>query len=171
MGFLTKLFGTNMAKEIKRLEPIVKKIEALEEEYKGLTDAQLQAKTPEFQERYKNGESLDDLLPEAFATCREAADRVLGLRPYRVQLMGGIILHPGRIAEMKTGEGKTLVATLPAYLNALSGEGVHIITVNDYLAKRDSDWMGKVYRFLGLTVGLVIHDIQPKDRKASYAKM
>ena len=171
MGFLTKLFGTNMAKEIKRLEPIVKKIEALEEEYKGLTDAQLQAKTPEFQERYKNGESLDDLLPEAFATCREAADRVLGLRPYRVQLMGGIILHQGRIAEMKTGEGKTLVATLPAYLNALSGEGVHIITVNDYLAKRDSDWMGKVYRFLGLTVGLVIHDIQPKDRKASYAKM
>ena len=169
MGFLTKLFGTNMAKEIKRLEPIVKKIEALEEEYKGLTDAQLQAKTPEFQERYKNGESLDDLLPEAFATCREAADRVLGLRPYRVQLMGGIILHQGRIAEMKTGEGKTLVATLPAYLNALSGEGVHIITVNDYLAKRDSDWMGKVYRFLGLTVGLVIHDIQPKDRKASYA--
>ena len=134
MGFLTKLFGTNMAKEIKRLEPIVKKIEALEEEYKGLTDAQLQAKTPEFQERYKNGESLDDLLPEAFATCREAADRVLGLRPYRVQLMGGIILHQGRIAEMKTGEGKTLVATLPAYLNALSGEGVHIITVNDYLA-------------------------------------
>ena len=168
MGFLTKLFGTNMAKEIKRLEPIVKKIEALEEEYKGLTDAQLQAKTPEFQERYKNGESLDDLLPEAFATCREAADRVLGLRPYRVQLMGGIILHQGRIAEMKTGEGKTLVATLPAYLNALSGEGVHIITVNDYLAKRDSDWMGKVYRFLGLTVGLVIHGVDPAAKKAAY---
>ena len=168
MGFLTKLFGTNMAKEIKRLEPIVKKIEALEEEYKGLTDAQLQAKTPEFQERYKNGESLDDLLPEAFATCREAADRVLGLRPYRVQLMGGIILHQGRIAEMKTGEGKTLVATLPAYLNALSGEGVHIITVNDYLAKRDSDWMGKVYRFLGLTVGLVIHGVNPAGKKAAY---
>ena len=168
MGFLTKLFGTNMAKEIKRLEPIVKKIEALEEEYKGLTDAQLQAKTPEFQERYKNGESLDDLLPEAFATCREAADRVLGLRPYRVQLMGGIILHQGRIAEMKTGEGKTLVATLPAYLNALSGEGVHIITVNDYLAKRDSDWMGKVYRFLGLTVGLVIHGVDPAGKKAAY---
>ena len=168
MGFLTKLFGTNMAKEIKRLEPIVKKIEALEEEYKGLTDAQLQAKTPEFQERYKNGETLDDLLPEAFATCREAADRVLGLRPYRVQLMGGIILHQGRIAEMKTGEGKTLVATLPAYLNALSGEGVHIITVNDYLAKRDSDWMGKVYRFLGLTVGLVIHGVDPAGKKAAY---
>ena len=168
MGFLTKLFGTNMAKEIKRLEPIVKKIEALEEEYKGLTDAQLQAKTPEFQERYKNGESLDDLLPEAFATCREAADRVLGLRPYRVQLMGGIILHQGRIAEMKTGEGKTLVATLPAYLNALSGEGVHIITVNDYLAKRDSDWMGKVYRFLGLSVGLVIHGVDPAGKRAAY---
>ena len=168
MGFLTKLFGTNMAKEIKRLEPIVRKIEALEEEYKGLTDAQLQAKTPEFQERYKNGETLDDLLPEAFATCREAADRVLGLRPYRVQLMGGIILHQGRIAEMKTGEGKTLVATLPAYLNALSGEGVHIITVNDYLAKRDSDWMGKVYRFLGLTVGLVIHGVDPAAKKAAY---
>ena len=118
MGFLTKLFGTNMAKEIKRLDPIVRKIEALEEEYKGYTDAQLQAKTPELKERYKNGETLDDLLPEAFATCREAADRVLGLRPYRVQLIGGIILHQGRIAEMKTGEGKTLVATLPAYLNA-----------------------------------------------------
>ena len=169
MGFLTKLFGTNMAKEIKRIDPIVRKIEALEEEYKGLTDAQLQAKTAEFKERYQKGETLDDLLPEAFATCREAADRVLGPRPYRVQLIGGVILHQGRIAEMKTGEGKTLVATLPAYLNALSGEGVHIVTVNDYLAKRDSDWMGKVYRFLGLTVGLVIHDVQPKDRKASYA--
>ena len=169
MGFLTKLFGTNMAKEIKRIDPIVRKIEALEEEYKGLTDAQLQAKTAEFKERYQKGETLDDLLPEAFATCREAADRVLGLRPYRVQLIGGVILHQGRIAEMKTGEGKTLVATLPAYLNALAGEGVHIVTVNDYLAKRDSEWMGKVYRFLGLTVGLVIHDIQPKDRKASYS--
>ena len=169
MGFLTKLFGTNMAKEIKRLEPIVKKIEALEEEYKGLTDAQLQAKTPEFQERYKNGESLDDLLPEAFATCREAADRVLGLRPYRVQLMGGIILHQGRIAEMRTGEGKTLVATLPAYLNGLSGKGVHVITVNDYLAKRDSEWMGKVYRFLGLSVGLVIHGVDKEEKKKAYA--
>ena len=168
MGFLTKLFGTNMAKEIKRLEPIVKKIEALEEEYKGLTDAQLQAKTPEFQERYKNGETLDDLLPEAFATCREAADRVLGLRPYRVQLMGGIILHQGRIAEMKTGEGKTLVATLPAYLNALTGEGVHIVTVNDYLAKRDSEWMGKVHRFMGLTVGLIIHDMKKEERQKAY---
>ena len=168
MGFLTKLFGTNMAKEIKRLDPIVRKIEALEEEYKGYTDAQLQAKTPELKERYKNGETLDDLLPEAFATCREAADRVLGLRPYRVQLIGGIILHQGRIAEMKTGEGKTMVATLPAYLNALSGEGVHIVTVNDYLAKRDSDWMGKVYRFLGLSVGLVIHGVDPAGKRAAY---
>ena len=138
IGFLNKLFGTNMAKEVKRLEPTVRKIEALEEEYRGYTDAQLQAKTPELKQRYANGESLDDLLPEAFATCREAADRVLGLRPYRVQLIGGIILHQGRIAEMKTGEGKTLVATLPAYLNALTGEGVHIVTVNDYLAKRDT---------------------------------
>ena len=168
MGFLSKLFGTNMAKEIKRIDPIVRKIEALEEEYKGLTDAQLQAKTPELKARYQKGETLDDLLPEAFATCREAADRVLGLRPYRVQLIGGIILHQGRIAEMKTGEGKTLVATLPAYLNALSGEGVHIVTVNDYLAKRDSDWMGKVYRFLGLTVGLVIHGVDPAGKKAAY---
>ncbi|MEE0066927.1 MAG: preprotein translocase subunit SecA [Evtepia gabavorous] len=168
MGFLTKLFGTNMAKEIKRIDPIVRKIEALEEEYKRLTDAQLQAKTAEFKERYQKGETLDDLLPEAFATCREAADRVLGLRPYRVQLIGGVILHQGRIAEMKTGEGKTLVATLPAYLNALSGEGVHIVTVNDYLAKRDSEWMGKVYRFLGLTVGLVIHGVDPVGKKAAY---
>ena len=169
IGFLNKLFGTNMAKEVKRLEPTVRKIEALEEEYRGYTDAQLQAKTPELKQRYANGESLDDLLPEAFATCREAADRVLGLRPYRVQLIGGIILHQGRIAEMKTGEGKTLVATLPAYLNALTGEGVHIITVNDYLAKRDSDWMGKVYRFLGLTVGLVIHGVDQRGKQAAYA--
>lgn len=168
MGFLAKLFGTNMAKELKRVDPIVRKIEALEEEYKGLTDAQLQAKTPELKERYQKGETLDDLLPEAFATCREAADRVLGLRPYRVQLVGGIILHQGRIAEMKTGEGKTLVATLPAYLNALTGEGVHIVTVNDYLAKRDSDWMGKVYRFLGLTVGLVIHGVDAAGKHAAY---
>ena len=168
MGFLNKLFGTNMAKELKRVEPLVRKVEALEEEYRNLTDAQLQAKTPEFQARYRNGETLDDLLPEAFAACREAADRVLGLRPYRVQIIGGIILHQGRIAEMKTGEGKTLVATLPAYLNALSGEGVHIVTVNDYLAKRDSDWMGKVYRWMGLTVGLVIHGIDAAGKKAAY---
>ena len=169
MGLLKKLFGTSSEKELRAIKPIVDKIEALDGEYSKLTDEQLKAKTPEFKQRIANGESLDDILPEAFAACREAAWRVLGMRPYRVQLIGGIILHQGRIAEMKTGEGKTLVATLPAYLNALAGEGVHIVTVNDYLAKRDSEWMGKVYRFLGLTVGLVIHDIQPKDRKASYA--
>ena len=169
MGLLKKLFGTSSEKELRAIKPIVDKIEALDGEYSKLTDEQLKAKTPEFKQRIANGESLDDILPEAFAACREAAWRVLGMKPYRVQLIGGIILHQGRIAEMKTGEGKTLVATLPAYLNALSGEGVHIVTVNDYLAKRDSEWMGKVYRFLGLTVGLVIHDIQPKDRKASYA--
>ncbi|MBR5791956.1 MAG: preprotein translocase subunit SecA, partial [Ruminiclostridium sp.] len=168
MGFLAKLFGSSTAKELKRIDPLVQKIEALEEEYKALTDAQLQAKTPELKARLANGETLDDILPEAFATCREASWRVLGMRPYRVQLIGGIILHQGRIAEMKTGEGKTLVATLPAYLNALSGEGVHIITVNDYLAKRDSEWMGKVYRFLGLTVGLVIHGVDAKGKQAAY---
>ena len=169
MGLLKKLFGGSSEKELKLIRPIVDKIEALEEEYKGLTDAQLQAKTPEFKQRLQNGETLDDILPEAFATAREAAWRVLGMRPYRVQLIGGIILHQGRIAEMKTGEGKTLVATLPAYLNALTGEGVHIVTVNDYLAKRDSEWMGKLYRFLGLTVGLVIHEVSPAQRHASYA--
>ena len=169
MGLLKKLFGTSSEKELRAIKPIVDKIEALDGEYSKLADEQLKAKTPEFKQRIANGESLDDILPEAFAACREAAWRVLGMKPYRVQLIGGIILHQGRIAEMKTGEGKTLVATLPAYLNALAGEGVHIVTVNDYLAKRDSEWMGKVYRFLGLTVGLVIHDIQPKDRKASYA--
>ena len=169
MGLLKKLFGTSSEKELRAIKPIVDKIEALDGEYSKLTDEQLKAKTPEFKQRIANGESLDDILPEAFAACREAAWRVLGMKPYRVQLIGGIILHQGRIAEMKTGEGKTLVATLPAYLNALTGEGVHVVTVNDYLAKRDSEWMGKVYRFLGLTVGLVIHDIQPKDRKASYA--
>ena len=168
MGLLAKLFGTSTTKELKKIEPLVQKIEALEEEYKALSDAELQAKTPEFKARYQQGETLDDLLPEAFAACREASARVLGMRPYRVQLIGGIILHQGRIAEMKTGEGKTLVATLPAYLNALSGEGVHIVTVNDYLAKRDSDWMGKVYRFLGLTVGLVIHGIDAKGKQAAY---
>ena len=158
MGLLKKLFGTSSEKELRAIKPIVDKIEALDGEYSKLTDEQLKAKTPEFKQRIANGESLDDILPEAFAACREAAWRVLGMKPYRVQLIGGIILHQGRIAEMKTGEGKTLVATLPAYLNALAGEGVHIVTVNDYLAKRDSEWMGKVYRFLGLTVGLVIHD-------------
>ena len=144
MNVFKKIFGTSSQREVKAILPLVNKIEGLEEEYKALTDAQLQATTPEFKQRLADGETLDDILPEAFAACREAAWRVLGMRPYRVQLIGGIILHQGRIAEMRTGEGKTLVATLPAYLNALSGKGVHIITVNDYLAKRDSEWMGKV---------------------------
>ena len=168
MGLLKKLFGTSSEKELRAIKPIVDKIEALDGEYSKLTDEQLRAKTAEFKQRVADGESLDDILPEAFAACREAAWRVLGMKPYRVQLIGGIILHQGRIAEMKTGEGKTLVATLPAYLNALAGEGVHIVTVNDYLAKRDSEWMGKVYRFMGLTVGLVIHDVPPRERKAAY---
>ena len=168
-NLLKKIFGTSSQRKLKEIEPLVKKIEALEEPYKALTDEELQAKTDEFKARLKNGETTDDILPEAFAVCREASWRVLGMRPYRVQLIGGIILHQGRIAEMKTGEGKTLVATLPAYLNALTGEGVHIVTVNDYLAKRDSEWMGKVYRFLGLTVGLVIHEVSPAQRHAAYA--
>ena len=169
MGLLKKLFGTTSEREVKAISPIVDKIEALDAEYSALTDEQLQAKTQEFKNRYQNGESLDALLPEAFAACREAAWRVLGMKPYRVQLIGGIILHQGRIAEMKTGEGKTLVATLPAYLNALTGRGVHIVTVNDYLAKRDSEWMGKVYRFMGLTVGLVIHGVMGADKHRAYA--
>ncbi len=168
MGIMRKLLGTNSKREVKKITPIVDKIDALADEYKALSDEELREKTEEFKTRLANGETLDDILPEAFANCREAADRVLGLRPYRVQLIGGIILHQGRIAEMKTGEGKTLVATLPAYLNALSGEGVHIVTVNDYLAKRDSEWMGKVYRFLGLSVGLVVHGLTKAERKAAY---
>ena len=168
MSLFTKIFGTASQRELKSIYPIADKVDALEEEYKALTDAQLQAKTPEFKARLANGETLDDILPEAFAACREAAWRVLGLRPYRVQVVGGIVLHQGRIAEMRTGEGKTLVATLPAYLNALSGKGVHVITVNDYLAKRDSEWMGKVYRFMGLTVGLVVHGVMGPEKKAAY---
>ena len=169
MGLMKKLFGDYSSRELKSIYPIVDKIEAMADEYKAMTDAQLQAKTAEFKERLQNGETLDDILPEAFATVREAADRVLGMRPYRVQLVGGIVLHQGRIAEMKTGEGKTLVATLPAYLNALTGRGVHIVTVNDYLAKRDSEWMGKVYRFLGLKVGLIVHGLTSKERQDAYA--
>ena len=169
MGLIQKIFGTYSERELKSIYPIADKIEALEEEYRALTDEQLQAKTPEFKQRLQQGETLDDILPEAFAAVREAADRVLGLRPYRVQLIGGIVLHQGRIAEMKTGEGKTLVATLPAYLNALTGNGVHIVTVNDYLAKRDSEWMGKVHRFMGLTVGLIVHDLTKEQRQAAYA--
>ena len=169
MGLITKLFGTYSERELKQIYPIVDKIEAMEGEYKALSDQQLTAKTAEFKARLANGETLDDILPEAFATVREAADRVLGLRPYRVQLVGGVVLHQGRIAEMKTGEGKTLVATLPAYLNALTGKGVHIVTVNDYLAKRDSEWMGKVHRFLGLTVGLIVHGLDKAERQKAYA--
>ncbi len=169
MGLIQKIFGTYSERELKAIYPIVDKIEAMADEYKAMTDAQLQGKTLEFKERLQQGETLDDILPEAFATVREAADRVLGMRPYRVQLVGGIVLHQGRIAEMKTGEGKTLVATLPAYLNALTGQGVHIVTVNDYLAKRDSEWMGKVHRFLGLTVGLIIHGLDKKQRQEAYA--
>ncbi|MDO4668825.1 MAG: preprotein translocase subunit SecA, partial [Butyricicoccus pullicaecorum] len=167
-GLLEKIFGTHSSHELKKIYPIADQVMALEDEYRALSEEQLRGKTAEFKERYQNGESLDKLLPEAFATMREAADRVLGMRHYRVQIIGGIVLHQGRIAEMKTGEGKTLMATLPAYLNALTGKGVHIVTVNDYLAKRDSEWMGKVYRYLGLSTGLVIHAVQPQDRQAMY---
>ncbi|MBQ5765787.1 MAG: preprotein translocase subunit SecA, partial [Clostridia bacterium] len=169
MGFLEKLFGNYSAKEIKRIIPLQNKVLELEDEYKKLTDAQLKAKTAEFKERLAGVESLDDILPEAFAVCREASDRVLGMRHFPVQILGGIILHQGRISEMKTGEGKTLVATLPAYLNALTGKGVHIVTVNDYLAKRDSEWMGKLYGFLGLKVGLIIHGMTNEEKKQAYA--
>ena len=169
MGLFTKLFGTRSQREVRKFDPIIEKIDALENEYRGLSDFELKAKTEEFKRRYAAGETLDDLLPEAFAAVREASDRVLGMRHFRVQLIGGIVLHQGRIAEMKTGEGKTLVATLPAYLNALTGEGVHIVTVNDYLAKRDSEWMGKIYRFLGLSVGLIIHGLTNDERRRAYA--
>ncbi len=168
MGLLQKILGTHSDRELKRIYPIVDKIEALEPEIKKLTDEQLKHKTEEFKQRLQAGETLDDLLPEAFAVVREAADRVLGMRHYRVQLIGGIILHQGRIAEMKTGEGKTLVATLPAYLNALEGKGVHIVTVNDYLAKRDAEWMGRVHEFLGLTVGVILNDMTSEERRAAY---
>ena len=169
MGFLDKFFGSRSQREIKKIQPITDKVLSLENEFKALSDEALKAKTAEFKERYSKGETLDDLLPEAFAAIREAADRVLGMRPYPVQIMGGIILHQGRIAEMKTGEGKTLVAVLPCYLNALTGRGVHVVTVNDYLAKRDSEWMGKVHRFMGLSVGLVIPGMTAAQRRESYA--
>ena len=169
MNIFDKIFGTYSERELKKVEPIAKKVMDLEPEIEKLTDAELKAKTPEFKERLKNGETLDDLLPEAFAVMREASWRVLGMKHFYVQVIGGIILHQGRIAEMKTGEGKTLVSTLPAYLNALTGKGVHIVTVNDYLAKRDSEWMGKVYRFLGMTCGLIIHDKDGDERRAAYA--
>ncbi|MCI7096602.1 MAG: preprotein translocase subunit SecA [Clostridiales bacterium] len=169
MGFFTKLFGSRSDREIKRIQPTVDKILALEDEYKALSEEALKGKTQEFKNRLAAGETLDDLLPEAFAAIREAADRVLGMRPYPVQLIGGVVLHQGRIAEMKTGEGKTLVAILPCYLNALTGKGVHVVTVNEYLAKRDSEWMGKVYRYMGLTVGLIIPGMTPQQRRESYA--
>ena len=169
MGFLSKLFKSYSEKEVGRVMPIVEKINSLEPTVEKLTDAELRAKTDEFKSRLQKGETLDDILPEAFATVREASKRVLGMRHFDVQLIGGIILHQGRIAEMKTGEGKTLVATLPVYLNALTGKGVHVVTVNDYLAKRDSEWMGKLYKFLGLTVGLVISGMTPKQKKEAYA--
>ena len=169
MSFFEKLFGSFSDKELKRINPLKDKVLALEPEMQKLTDEQLQAKTTEFKARLEKGETLDDLLPEAFAVCREADWRVLGMKPYPVQIIGGIVLHRACIAEMQTGEGKTLVATMPVYLNALTGKGVHVVTVNDYLARRDSEWMGKVYRFLGLTVGLVVHGVEANDRKAAYA--
>ena len=169
MGFIKKIFGTRSQRELKKIQPLVDKILSMESEYAALSEEALKGKTAEFKERLSKGETLDDLLPEAFAAIREAAWRVLGMKPYPVQLIGGIILHQGRIAEMKTGEGKTLVAILPCYLNALTGRGVHVVTVNEYLAKRDSDWMGKVHRYMGLTVGLIVPGMDPKERRASYA--
>ena len=168
MNIFSKVFGTYSEREVKRVMPIVEKINSLEKEISKLSDTELQAKTNEFKSRLEKGETLDDILPEAFAVVREASKRVLNMRHFDVQLIGGIILHQGRIAEMKTGEGKTLVATLPVYLNALSGKGVHVVTVNDYLAKRDSEWMGKIYKFLGLTVGLVISGMDPSKKREAY---
>ena len=169
MNLFDKMFGTYSERELKKVKPIADQVMALEDDMAKLSDAELKAKTPEFKERLKNGETLDDLLPEAFAVMREASWRVLGMKHFYVQVIGGVILHQGRIAEMKTGEGKTLVSTLPAYLNALTGDGVHIVTVNDYLAKRDSEWMGKVYRYLGMSVGLIIHDLDNSERREAYA--
>ncbi len=168
MSLITKLFGTHSEREVKRIMPVVEKIEALSDKYSRMSDVELQGQTAVFKERLKRGETLDDILPEAFATVREASVRVLGKRHYKVQLIGGIVIHQGRIAEMRTGEGKTLVATLPAYLNALTGKGVHIVTVNDYLAKRDSEWMGKIYNFLGMSVGLIVHDLSNDERRQAY---
>ena len=168
MGFFKKIFGDSNSREIKRIEKTVDEIEALEPTIKALSDEQLRGKTDEFKARLKQGETLDDILVEAFAVVREASVRTLGMRHFRDQLSGGIVLHQGLIDEMKTGEGKTLVATLPAYLNALTGKGVHIVTVNDYLAQRDSEWMGKIYKFLGLSVGLIIHDMKSSKRRENY---
>ncbi|MEG1551117.1 MAG: preprotein translocase subunit SecA, partial [Oscillospiraceae bacterium] len=167
MSFIKKIFGDYSSKEVKRVTPIQEKVLSYDEEYQKLSDAELRAKTDEFKQRLSDGQTLDDILPEAFAVCREASSRVLKMKHFPVQIIGGIILHQGRISEMKTGEGKTLVATLPAYLNALAGKGVHIVTVNDYLATRDSEWMGKLYRFLGLSVGLIVHDLDNDERRAA----
>ena len=167
-NFLTKVFGSKNERELKQIQPLVEKINALEPEVQALQDEQLKARSGEFRQRLERGEPLDDLLPEAFATVREASMRILKMRHFDVQMIGGIVLHQGKIAEMKTGEGKTLAATLPAYLNALSGKGVHIITVNDYLARRDTEWMGHIYRFLGLSVGTIMHGLDDMERLASY---
>ena len=169
MKFGEKVFGTHSEHELKRIESTVNKVESYRSAMQALTDDQLKAKTDEYKKRLEGGETLDDLLPEAYATVREAAKRVLNMEPFRVQVIGGIILHQGRIAEMRTGEGKTLVSTMPAYLNALEGKGVHVVTVNDYLAKRDSEWMGQVHEFLGLTVGVVLNQMTPEERRAAYA--
>ena len=168
MNIIQKIFGTHSQNELKRVYPIADAVMALDEDMQRLSDEELKAKTKEFKERLENGETLDDILPEAYAVVREAASRVLGMKHYRVQIIGGIILHQGRIAEMKTGEGKTLVATLPSYLNALEGKGVHVVTVNDYLAKRDAEWMGQVHEFLGLTVGVVLNSMDNDERRAAY---
>jgi preprotein translocase subunit SecA len=166
--FLTQMFGSKNERELKKLQPVVEAINALEPDMKAMSDVQLKDQTPRLKTRLDNGEALDDLLPEAFATVRETSFRTLGMRPYDVQLIGGMVLHGGKIAEMKTGEGKTLVATLPAYLNALTGRGVHVITVNDYLARRDTEWMGQIYTYLGMSVGTVQHGLDDRQRKESY---
>ncbi len=167
-NLLTKVFGSKNERELKKIQPVVEKINALEPRIQAMSDEELKAQTQRFKDRLNSGESLDDLLPEAFATVREASVRTLKMRHFDVQLIGGMVLHQGKIAEMKTGEGKTLAATLPAYLNALSGQGVHIITVNDYLARRDTEWMGHIYNFLGLSVGCILHGLDDNERKAAY---
>ncbi|HAL74130.1 MAG TPA: preprotein translocase subunit SecA, partial [Clostridiales bacterium] len=169
MGLFEKIFGSHSDNEIKRIIPVVDKIEALASQYAAFSEEQLKAQTGILRDRLTGGATLDEILPDAFATVREASRRVIGLYHYRVQLIGGVVLHQGRISEMKTGEGKTLVATLPVYLNALTGHGVHVVTVNDYLAARDSEWMGKIYRYLGLSVGLIVHGLNNDERRAAYA--
>lgn len=170
MNIVQKIFGTHSERELKRIEPLVKQIEDLRDSMQALSDEELKGKTKEFKKRLSEGETLDDLLPEAYAVVREAARRVLNMEHFRVQLIGGIILHQGRISEMKTGEGKTLVSTLPAYLNALEGKGVHVVTVNDYLAKRDAEWMGQVHEFLGMRVGVVLNSMKPDERREAYGR-